>query len=70
VNAPHESPRTLVDHLLADAERRVKSAACHSRGQEPADHIRELADAIKLLTQAVRILADKAADLERRTPGE
>jgi hypothetical protein len=70
VNAPHESPRTLVDHLLADAEKRVKAAAQHARGQEPADHIRELADAIKLLTQAVRILAEKAADLERRTPGE
>ena len=65
MSGPHESPNNLVELLVADAEKKVKTAANHSHGQEPAEHIRDLAHAVRLLAQAVKILAEKVADLER-----
>lgn len=62
----HEAPVNLAEQLAADAEKRVATAACHARGLEPADHIRELAHAVRLLAQAVAIVAAKVNDLDTR----
>jgi acetylornithine deacetylase/succinyl-diaminopimelate desuccinylase-like protein len=66
VSVPHESPKDLAESLAADAEKMVSRAACHARGEEPANHIRELAQAVRHLAKAVKILAQKMEDLDRQ----
>lgn len=66
VDVPHESPKDLAESLAADAEKLVFPATNHARGEEPANHIRELAQAVRHLAKAVKILAAKVQDLDRR----
>jgi hypothetical protein len=66
VSVPHESPKDLVESLADDADKMASRAACHSRGEEPANHIRELGAAMRHLAKAVRILAEKVDDIDRR----
>ena len=68
MSVPHESPKTLAESLAADAEKLVGPAASHARGEEPANHVRELAQAVRYLAKAVKILAAKVQDLDRRQP--